>query len=58
MGKIKRQVYMAELKKKILRLRDEEGLSFSVISERIGKHPDAVYNLYQRQKARVAEKHG
>jgi len=35
----------------IVRLRDEEGLTFEQIAERLGKTKGAIYNAYRRAKA-------
>lgn len=39
----------------ILRLKDEEGLTFEEIAERIGKTKGAVYNAYTRAKAQESK---
>jgi len=39
-----------ESRKKIVKLHDEEGLSFTTIGKRFGRNPSAISTIYREEK--------
>ena len=51
MTKIRSRHYVSnEGRKKIVKLRDEEGLTFTAIGKRFGRNPGAISTIYKEEK--------